>query len=94
MYLNVVFKYRSISLSIHPSIPCPLHTNMNIQYVIFAQFSVKKKKNQNAVCHMVADKKNNEKRQICLIPFNYKYKVSKMFFIQLNQINTADRDWF
>lgn len=44
---------------------------------------------------MVTDKKkNNEKRQICLIPFNYKYKVSKMFFIQLNQINTADRDWF
>lgn len=39
-------------------------------------------------------KKNNEKRQICLIPFNYKYKVSKMFFIQLNQMNTADRDWF
>lgn len=94
MYLNVVFKYRSISLSIHPSIPCPLHTNMNIQYVIYAQFSVKKK-HQNAVSHMVTDKKkNNEKRQICLIPFNYKYKVSKMFFIQLKQINTADRDWF
>lgn len=94
MYLNVVFKYRSISLSIHPSIPCPLHTNMNIQYVIFAQFSVKKKKPKRGKPYGNRQKKNNEKRQICLIPFNYKYKVSKMFFIQLNQINTADRDWF